>query len=101
MAKHEWTFLTNHGRVFVFIAGHQRSTTRAISQAVGITERAVQLVIANLEASGHIARHREGRCNHYEVHPELPMRHPLQREYAVGDLLAALGCRPQDVMCEH
>ena len=91
MSKRAWTFLTNHGRVFVFIARHPRSTTRMIAQEVGITERAVQAVIADLAESGHIARHREGRRNHYEVHPELPMRHPLEREHAVGDLLTALG----------
>ncbi len=95
MATHGWTFLTNHGRVFVFIAGYPRSTTRVIAQAVGITERAVQMVIADLETSGHIARHREGRRNHYEVHPELPMRHPLEHKHAVGDLLTAMGANPE------
>lgn len=88
----EWTFLTNHGRVFTHIAKHQRITTREIAQEAGITERAIQKIIADLEAGGYVARHREGRRNHYIVHPEQPMRHQMEHEHAVADLLLALGC---------
>jgi len=87
----EWTFLTNHGRVLVHIAKHPRITTREIAQEAGITERAIQKIIAELEAGGYVARHREGRRNRYTVHPELPMRHRMEHEYAVGGLLLALG----------
>jgi biotin operon repressor len=90
--KGEWTFLTNYGRVLAYIAKHPQTTTREIAQEAGITERAIQKIIADLEANGYIARHREGRCNRYTIHPELPMRHPLERDHAVGDLLLALGC---------
>ena len=88
----EWTFLTNRGRVLVHIAKHPRITTREIAQEAGITERAIQKIIADLEAGGYVARHREGRRNHYTVHPELPMRHRMEHEHAVADLLLALGC---------
>lgn len=101
MAKHEWTFLTNHGRVLTYVAKHPRTTTRQIALEAGVTERAVQKIIADLQTSGHIVRHKEGRRNHYEVHSELPMRHSLEREHAVGDLLTALGYEPQGVMYEH
>jgi predicted transcriptional regulator len=89
--KLPWTFLSNYGRVFVYIAKNPRSTTEVISREVGLTQRGVQNIIAELEAAGYIARHREGRRNWYTVHPELPMRHQLERDHAVGDLLAALG----------
>ncbi len=79
----------------MFIARHPRSTTDLISREVGLTQRGVQKIIAELEAAGYVARRRVGRSNIYTVHPESPMRHPLERDHAVGDLLHALGCEPE------
>jgi len=90
MEKGQWTFLTNHGRVFVYISKHPKSTTELISREVGLSQRGVQKIITELEEAGYIARRKEGRCNRYIVHPELPMRHRLERDHAVGDLLMAL-----------
>ncbi|HEY96979.1 MAG TPA: winged helix-turn-helix transcriptional regulator [Dehalococcoidia bacterium] len=90
MEKGQWTFLTNHGRVFVYISKHPKSTTELISREVGLSQRGVQKIITELELAGYIARRKEGRCNRYIVHPELPMRHRLERDHAVGDLLMAL-----------
>ena len=95
MEKGQWTFLSNHGRVFIFIAKHPKSTTEVISREVSLTQRGVQKIIAELKAIGYIARRKEGRCNLYTVHPELPMRHQLERDHSVGDLLLALGCDPK------
>ena len=94
MKKGEWTFLTNHGRVLAYIAKKPQSTTQEIAQEAGITLRAVQKIITELEAGGYIARHKEGRCNRYSVYSEMPMRHPLEREHAVGDILQAMGYSP-------
>ncbi len=91
MKKGEWTFLTNHGRVLAYIAKHPQSTTQEIAQEAGITLRAVQKIIAELEAGGYLARHKEGRRNRYAVHSEIPMRHRLEWDHAVGDILVALG----------
>ena len=95
MEKGQWTFLSNHGRVFIYVAKYPKSTTEAISREVGLTQRGVQKIIAELEAVGYVARRKEGRCNLYTIHPELLMRHPLERDHAVGDLLLALGCDPK------
>ncbi len=94
MKKGEWTFLTNHGRVLAYIAKHPQSTTQEIAREAGITLRAVQKIIAELEAGGYIVRHKEGRCNRYSVHSEMPMRHRLEREHAVGNILQAMGYKP-------
>ena len=91
MERGQWTFLSNHGRVFVYIAKYPKSTTEAISREVGLTQRGVQKIIAELEVSGYIVRRKEGRNNWYIVHPEFPMRHRLERDHTVGDLLLALG----------
>ncbi len=101
MEKGQWTFLSNHGRVFVYIAKQPKSTTEVISREVGLTQRGVQKIIGELEAAGYIARHKEGRCNLYTVHPELPMRHLLEHEHAVGDILQALGYNPKQENSSH
>jgi DNA-binding MarR family transcriptional regulator len=95
MKKGEWTFLTNHGRVLAFIAKHPQSTTQEIAQEAAITLRAVQKIITELEAEGYVCRSKEGRRNRYAVNSLLPMRHRLEREHAVGDILHALGYDPR------
>ena len=97
MPNSGWTFLTGHGRVLAFIAKHPRATTREIAQEVRMTERAVQRITLDLETDGYIVRYRLGRGNRYEIHAELPMRHPLEKDYVVGDILLALGCDKEDV----
>lgn len=85
-----WTFLTNHAQVLLSIARDDRLTAREIAVAVGITERAVQRILADLEAAGYLTRTRDGRSNRYEIHPDAPMRHPAQGGHAVGELFALL-----------
>jgi DNA-binding MarR family transcriptional regulator len=91
MKRKEWTFLTNHGRVLVYIAKHPQNTTQDTAHRAGLSIRAVQQIITDLEKSGYIVRYKEGRCNRYTIHPEIPMRHRLERDHAVGDILLALG----------
>lgn len=98
LKKREWTFLTNHGRVIAYLAKQPRATAREIAQEVGVTERAIQKVIFELDRDGYIVRHREGRGNRYTIHPELPMRDRMEREYSVGNLLVALGCDLQKLV---
>ena len=97
MEKGQWTFLSNHGRVFVYIAKHPKSTTEVISREVGLTQRGVQKIIAELEEAGYFVRRKEGRRNQYTIHPELPLRHQLEQNYVVGDLLLALGFDPDRI----
>jgi DNA-binding MarR family transcriptional regulator len=85
-----WTFLTNHGHVLLCIARNPDVRMRDIAAAVGITERAVQVIIVDLEEAGYLTRSRVGRRNRYELHTALPLRHPLEREHKVHELLAVL-----------
>lgn len=86
-----WTFLTNHAQVLLCVARNNRQTAREIAATVGITERAVQRILDDLEEAGYLSRFRDGRNNRYETHPDLPMRHPAQQGRAVHDLLTLLG----------
>ena len=82
-----WHFITNHGAVLVLIAQRRQITAREIAAALGLTERPVRRIIAELEAAGYLRKQRVGRVNQYEVALDLPLRQPLHREVAVGDLL--------------
>ncbi len=85
-----WTFLSNHGHVLICIAHDSGIRGREIAAKVGITERAAQKIVADLVDAGYIRRDRIGRRNHYEINPELPLRHPVENEHSIGDLLMAL-----------
>jgi hypothetical protein len=67
---------------------------RDISAVVGLTERTVQAIVADLEAAGYLTRGRIGRRNRYTVNPDSLFRHSAQEGLRVGpllDLLAAAG----------
>jgi hypothetical protein len=38
-----------------------------------------------------VTRIKEGRRNRYEVHGDVPLRHPLEQDHTVGELLVTLG----------
>lgn len=86
-----WTFLTNHAQVLTCIADQPDIRGRDIAARVGITERAAQAIVADLVEEGYVTRTRVGRRNHYEVNADAPLRHPLQRDHTVGELLVTLG----------
>lgn len=85
-----WTFLTNHTHVLLVLYRDPDLRQREIAQLVGITEGAVQRILHDLEDGGYIARSKIGRRNHYTVNPELPLRHPLEADHRVADLLTSL-----------
>jgi DNA-binding Lrp family transcriptional regulator len=83
-----WTFLSNHGHVLVALSRDPRARLRDLAQAVGITERAVLLILSDLEAEGILERIREGRRNRYRLNLDAPLRHPLEEHRSVGELVA-------------
>jgi len=89
-AARTWTFLTNHAHVLLVVRRDPHARLREIADAVGITERAVQLILGDLEGGGYVRRTRVGRRNSYQVLGG-PLRHPLDQGRAVDDVLDALG----------
>ena len=85
-----WTFLTNHAHVLLLVDEDPDLRLRDLAVAVGITERAAQRIMGELIEDGYVTRQRVGRRNTYTVHPEIPLRHPLEQGHTVGDLLAAV-----------
>jgi predicted ArsR family transcriptional regulator len=82
-----WHFITNHGTVLVLIMQRGQITAREIAATLGLTERPVRRIIAELEAAGYLHKKRVGRVSHYEVTLDLPLRQHVHREVAVGELL--------------
>ncbi len=83
----EWTFLTNHAHVLLCLARGAAMRMRDIAAEVGITERAVQRIISELEGAGYVERVRKGRRNAYRVHGALPLRHPIEKHRPIRDLI--------------
>ena len=87
-APARWTFLTNHAHVLLCLSDGPEVRVRDVALRVGITERAVQRILAELEDAGYIQRSREGRRNVYAVRADLPLRHPIEAHRDVESLLA-------------
>ena len=86
----DWTFLTNHAHVMVCLRRDPTARMRDVATAVGITERAAQRIVSELEEAGYLSRDREGRRNRYTLHTGLPLRHPLEGSHTSGELLDLL-----------
>lgn len=89
-AAHRWTFLSNHAHVLLCVVRDPLIRVRDIALQVGITERAVQRILSDLEEGSVLKRERHGRRNHYEVLAGAHLRHPLEAHCTVGDLMRAL-----------
>jgi DNA-binding IclR family transcriptional regulator len=85
-----WHFVTSHGQVLLCLARDPDARLKDVAAVVGITERAVQRILADLVEAGYVERRRIGRRNRYSVNRGASMRHPSQLGQAVGDLLDLL-----------
>ncbi len=88
--KSTWTFLSNHAHVLIYLSEHGDALLREVADAVGITERAVQMIVSDLEAAGALQRTRVGRRNRYRVSGDVALRHPIESHCTVADLLAMI-----------
>lgn len=86
-ANVRWTFLTNHSHVLILLAEDPSVTLRIVAAKIGITERAVQRIIMELEEDGFLTRQRVGRQNHYQINFDRPLRHEIEKHRTIGDLL--------------
>ncbi len=82
-----WHFLSNHALVLLYLARDPGARMRDIATGVGITERAVQRIIAELVEASVLAVTKDGRRNLYRINRDAPLRHPLKNGHLVGDLL--------------
>ena len=64
---------------------------REIADSVGITERAVHRILGELEDAEVIVRTRRGRRTHYEIDLASPLRHPIEAQHSIGELVRLVG----------
>lgn len=86
----DWTFFSNHGHVLVCLARDSNARLRDVAVQVGITERAVQKIVRDLQDEGYLEVSKHGRRNRYRINNRKALRHHLQLGCTVGQLLGLL-----------
>jgi predicted transcriptional regulator len=86
----QWNFLTNHFCVLLTVAQQPDIRISEIADVVGITERATHRILMELVEEGYLSVRKNGRRNFYKIQPDLPLRRPIYRDFAIGDLLDAV-----------
>ena len=82
-----WTLFSNHGHVLVCLARNPQARLRDVASDVGITERAVQKIVRDLQDGGMISVTKSGRRNCYRIHGKQPLRHELENGCKLRDLI--------------
>ncbi|WP_344442881.1 helix-turn-helix transcriptional regulator [Kitasatospora nipponensis] len=82
-----WTFLTHHARVLVMISHNAEVRLRELAMMCGLTERAVQAIVTDLESAGYVVRSKHGRRNHYRVVRGTFFRHPAEAHHEIAGFL--------------
>ena len=85
-----WPFLTNPEHVLLCLARDSTMRIRDLALEVGITERAIQDIISDLEAAGYVDRVRTGRRNSYRIDEGLHLRHPIEQHRTIADLIRTI-----------
>ncbi|MEM6910297.1 MAG: winged helix-turn-helix domain-containing protein [Verrucomicrobiota bacterium] len=90
IAAPTWTFLTNHTHILVALSRQPDLRVRDLAEEVGITQRAVQRILAELIDDGVLKAEKHGRRNQYRIDHRKKLRHPLEGKRTVGELLHVL-----------
>jgi predicted ArsR family transcriptional regulator len=99
--KRPWHFLTSHTQVLLCLQRDPETRLRDVAETVGITERAAQRIVTDLVEAGYVTRERVGRRNRYRLNRNVPMRHPSQFDYEIGELLDVLRRESRDGNSGH
>ncbi|MGK2927704.1 MAG: hypothetical protein ACSLE2_18980 [Lysobacterales bacterium] len=84
----EWTFFSNYGHVLVCLARNRDARLRDVAEEVGLTERAVQKIVRDLQQGDYLTVTKQGRCNRYRINRRKALRHALESHCTVGQLLS-------------
>lgn len=88
--SHAWTFLTNHMHVLVVLSRDPELRIRDMAEQIGITQRAVQRILAELIDEGVLKVTKTGRRNRYTIQRRTRLRHPLESRHTVGEMIDLL-----------
>ena len=85
-----WTYLTNHFHVLLVLFKDPDARIRDMAEQVGITERAVQKILAELVDNQVISIEKVGRRNTYTIDHSMHLKHSLESKHNIGTLLRIL-----------
>ena len=86
----EWSFLTNHARALLHIAGDPDARLRDLAAVLDVTERTAYGIVADLTEAGYVVKEKDGRRNRYHIQHHLPLRDSISRERTIGEVLRLL-----------
>lgn len=84
----DWTFFSNYGHVLVCLANDNEARLRDVASEVGITERAAQKIVKDLQEAGFITITKQGRRNRYQINRRKALRHGLESHCTIGKVLS-------------
>jgi len=87
----KWTLFSNHGHVLLYLSQDPEVRLRDVAARVGITERAVQKIVRDLQDGGMLTVAKHGRRNRYSIHLREHLRHKLEAHCTVGQLVDLVG----------
>jgi predicted transcriptional regulator len=85
-----WTLLTNHTHVLLCLCRNLEITLREVAMLVGITERMLQKIVAELVEAEYMDVTKIGRRNTCQITVDKKLRHPLESHRSIGDMLEIL-----------
>ena len=85
-----WTFLSNHAHVLVYVAKNPDVRLSEVAELVGVRERTVHRIVHELIDAGYISVTKVGRNNVYSVNLDKPLRHPLEADHNIQAIIAPL-----------
>jgi hypothetical protein len=85
-----WSFVSNHGRVLVFLADDPGMRLHDMAARLHITERSAQGIVNDLTAAGFISKHKDDRRNRDQIVARQPLPEPITREKIFREALALL-----------
>jgi hypothetical protein len=85
----KWSFLTNHARALLFIAGKPDARLRDIAATLEVTERTAYGIVVDLTVAGYVVKEKDGRRNRYQVQSHLPLP-DTGYERPIGEVLDLL-----------
>ncbi|MCW7493612.1 ArsR family transcriptional regulator [Leptospira sp. 2 VSF19] len=83
----QWTFLSNHAHVLICLSKDPDMRLKDVALLVGITERAVQAIVKDLVDACILEKSKDGRRNQYIIQTEEKLRHPLEANHSISELL--------------
>ncbi|MGC6466119.1 MAG: winged helix-turn-helix domain-containing protein [Akkermansiaceae bacterium] len=86
----QWSFLTNHFHVVFCLSLEPTLRIRDLADQIGITQRAVQRILAELVEEKVLKVKKEGRRNLYTINRRFRLRHQLESKHNIGELLDLL-----------